>query len=288
MKISLLHPATFKLDGGAMFGIIPKPLWERKIKPDELNRISMSLRVVLIETKNKKILIDTGIGDYHGEKFDTQFDVKGQKSPLESSLKAAGLKIEDITDIILTHLHFDHAGGLGAGEQNHERVFPQAQIHVHKKHFEYSLNPTQRDKGSFQIKFFRPLLEQYKEEGKLNLLEGDSGVIIDDEGEIIEFMESFGHTPHMIHPIFAGHIYMADLVPMSHHVNIPWVMGYDMEPGTTTIYKEKFYKTIMKNDLTMIFEHDIDTWGGKLGVDDKGRYALSTPMKSSKEIVERI
>lgn len=288
MKVSLLHPATFKLDGGAMFGIIPRPLWERKIKPDELNRINMSLRVVLIETSHKKILIDTGIGDYHGEKFEGQFDVKGPKSPLVTALKNAGLEPGDITDIILTHLHFDHVGGLGEGTEEHKRIFPDATIHTHAKHYEYAKKPTQRDQGSFQTKFFLPLLEEYAKEGKLKLLEGDGGVIIEDGDEKIEYLTSFGHTPYMIHPIFNGHIYMADLVPMSHHVNVPWVMGYDMEPGTTTVYKEKFYERIMKDDLTMIFEHDMDTWGGKLEVDERGRYGLAQPQASSKEMVERI
>lgn len=288
MKISLLHPATFKLDGGAMFGIIPKPLWEKKIKADELNRIHMSLRVVLIETEHKKILIDTGIGDYHGEKFEEQFAVRGPSSPLEQALDEAGVKAEEITDIILTHLHFDHVGGLGKGTDQHERIFPQATLHVHKSHYAYAQAPTQRDKGSFQSNYFLPLLKQYEAEGKIHFLEGEEGVALKDGNDVVEFMTSFGHTPHMIHPVFNGFIYMADLVPMSHHVNVPWVMGYDMEPGTTTLYKEKFYDTIIKDDLTMIFEHDIDTWGGKLKVDDKGRFALENPRASSKAIVERI
>lgn len=289
MKISLLHPATFKLDGGAMFGIIPKPLWEKKIKADEFNRIPMSLRVVLLETTNKKILIDTGIGDYHGEKFDQQFAVSGPSSPLESALKSAGVKAEEITDIILTHLHFDHVGGLGK-EQNgkQERIFPQAKIHVHGKHFEYAKNPTKRDQGSFQSHYFLPLLEEYEKEGKINFLDGANGQVLEDAGETIEFLTSFGHTPHMIHPIFAGHIYMADLVPMSHHINIPWVMGYDMEPGTTTLYKEKFYQKILEENLTMIFEHDIDTWGSKLSKDEKGRYCVSEAKTSSKALAEKI
>lgn len=288
MKVSLLHPSTFKLDGGAMFGIIPKPLWERKIKADELNRIPMSLRVVLIETAKKKILIDTGIGDYHGEKFDKQFAVTGNKSPLVKALKETGVEPDQITDIILTHLHFDHVGGLGQGAENHERIFPLATIHVHKKHYEYAKNPTKRDSGSFQKKYFVPLMEQYISEGKVNFLESEQGTILGDGDEEIKFLVSFGHTPHMIHPIFKDYIYMADLVPMSHHINVPWVMGYDMEPGTTTVYKEKFYDYIQKYDLTMIFEHDLDTWGGKLAIDEKGRFSLNNPKTSNRKIAEQI
>ncbi|MEX0798009.1 MAG: MBL fold metallo-hydrolase [Bacteriovoracaceae bacterium] len=292
MKVSLLHPATFKLDGGAMFGIIPKPLWERKIKPDELNRIHMSLRVVLLETRNKKILIDTGIGDYHGEKFERQFAVSGNKSPLENSLKEAGVSPGEITDIILTHLHFDHVGGLGKGANNHQRVFPNATVHLHQKHYEYAKAPTQRDGGSFHSSYFVPLLEKYEKENKLHFLQDphqdQEREILRDGDESVNFLTSFGHTPYMVHPIFNGYIYMADLVPMSHHLNIPWVMGYDIEPGTTTIFKEKFYKHILKNDLAMIFEHDMDIWGGKLGMDDKKRFILEKPYKSSGAAVERL
>lgn len=286
MRVTLLHPSTFRLDGGAMFGIIPKPLWERKIEPDKFNRIPMSLRVVLIETKNRKILVDTGIGDYHGKKFDSQFDIQGPDSPLERALEAAGVRAADITDIILTHLHFDHVGGLGKGESGLEGIFPQAKIHLHKKHYEYAQSPTQRDKGSFQSQYFMPLLKDYESEEKLHFVEGEKGVVLEDDGDQVEFLASFGHTPHMIHPIFHGYIYMADLVPMSHHVNIPWVMGYDMEPGTTTIYKEHFYKTIMEKNLTMIFEHDMDIWGGELAKDAKGKYALKNPRPSQKRLAE--
>src|SRR5262245_15690564 len=113
-KYFILHPAVFKLDGGAMFGIIPKPLWSKQIPADELNRIQMSLRVMLIQTKTKNILVDTGIGDYHGEKFDDRFGVVGPKNPLIEKLeKQFNLKPENITDLIITHLHFDHVGGLG-------------------------------------------------------------------------------------------------------------------------------------------------------------------------------
>ena len=283
MKISLIHPSLFKLDGGAMFGIIPKPVWEKKIKADSQNRIEMSLRVVLIETQNKKILIDTGIGDYHSEKFNDQFGITVTKEPLKDALKNTSLQCEDITDVILTHLHFDHVGGLGDSEKP---LFKNATIHVHEKHYEYALSPTLRDSGSFHSFNFKPLLESYKKNGQLNFISQNEGVIIDDQGEKVEFMTSFGHTPYMIHPIFNNFIYMADLVPMSHHIRLPWVMGYDIEPGTTTIYKEKFYNVILKRDLTMIFEHDVDTWGGKLMINEKGQYQLKNPQSSKKHKIE--
>lgn len=288
MKTTLLHPATFKLDGGAMFGIIPKPLWEQKIQPDEFNRINMSLRVVLFETKNKKILVDTGIGDYHTEKFIEQFDIKYQDKPLIKALEELDLKPEDITDIILTHLHFDHVGGLGDGENGQELIFKNAIVHTHKKHFEYSQKATMRDAGSFHTDRFLPLLDKYKKLGQLNFVEGNEGKIIIDGEDFISFKTSFGHTPYMIHPYTDEYIYMADLVPMRHHVHLPWVMGYDIEPGTTTIYKEEFYQFILAHNLCMIFEHDDDIWGGKLKIDEKNRTILANNLTSNHNIVQRV
>lgn len=287
MRVSLIHPSLFKLDGGAMFGIIPKPLWEKKIKPDEFNRIEMSLRVVLIETQNKKILIDTGIGDYHSEKFNQQFSITNLQNPLVHILEhSASIRPEQITDIILTHLHFDHVGGLGGGKDGKEILFPNATVHLHQKHYEYSLHPTLRDGGSFHSHIFNDLLDFYKKNGQLNLLENECGTIFSDENEQIKFRCSFGHTPYMIHPIFNKFIYMADLVPMSHHVKLPWVMGYDIEPGVTTVFKQKFYDDIIKDNLTMIFEHDVQTWGGKIKLTDNNQFELIDIKNSSKKDFE--
>lgn len=288
MKTTLLHPATFKLDGGAMFGIIPKPLWEKKIKPDNFNRIKMSLRVVLFQTENKNILVDTGIGDYHAQKFNEQFDIQGKETPLIEALKNIGLEPDDITDIILTHLHFDHVGGLGQGENGVGIIFKNATVHIHKEHFAYSQNATLRDAGSFHTKTFLPLIDYYSVESQLNLVDGQEGVLIQDGDDKICYKISFGHTPYMLHPYSNKFIYMADLVPMEHHLHLPWVMGYDIEPGTTTKFKEKFYEFILKNDLSMIFEHDDAVCGGKLSYDTKGRPMLVDKLISTGETAQRI
>ncbi len=291
MKKYILHPAQFKLDGGAMFGIIPKPLWSKNIIADELNRIPMSLRVVYLETAKRKILIDTGIGDYHGDKFNTQFAIEGSSSPLESILQNdLNINADEITDIIITHLHFDHVGGLGTGADGTTPIFKNATIHLHQQHWEYSKKATVRDKGSFHSHTFEPLLAYYQSHNQLHLLteEGGIGVILEDNDEKIEYKVSFGHTPYMVHPIFDGFIYMADLVPMQHHIRIPWVMGYDIEPGITTEYKQKFYQYIIDNKLKMIFEHDQDVWGGPLGLNEKNQFILTEKMRSNKTTFQEL
>lgn len=264
-RYAILHPAVFKLDGGAMFGIIPKPLWSKLIPPDELNRIQLSLRVMLIQTKNRNILVDTGIGDYHGEKFDDRFGVIGPKNPLLEALdKNLKLKVSDITDLIVTHLHFDHVGGLGHQAEEHANVFPNATLHIHRQHYDYALNPTMRDTGSFHSQYFRPLVEKAEKAGKVHWLDSEEGLILEDEGDKISFKCSHGHTPHLVHPFDEKFIYMADLVPTSAHIPVPWVMGYDISPGRTTVDKVNFYNFIMERNLTMIFEHDMKVWGAKI------------------------
>ena len=289
MKVSLIHPTSFKLDGGAMFGIIPKPLWSKKIKPDDLNRIEMSLRVVFIETENKKILTDTAIGDYHPDKFNQQFEIKNTDSPLLNILNNEfNIAADEVTDVILTHLHFDHVGGLGSGKDGKTPLFPNATIHLHQDHLEYAKNPTLRDRGSFQSHFFLPLLDYYQNKSAVNFVNGDEGIILSDGDKKIQFKTSHGHTPYMIHPIFGDYIYMADLVPMSHHIKLPWVMGYDIEPGVTTIFKKKFYDDIIKKNLIMIFEHDTKIWGGRVGINEKSQYYLTQEYKSNQLYVETI
>ncbi len=263
-----LEPARFKLDGGAMFGIIPKPLWSKVHPADEQNRIELALRLILIkDQKNKKnILIDTGIGDYHGEKFDARFGILGPGSPLELALKEADLLPTDITDLIISHLHFDHVGGIGKSLNGQMiPVLPNAIIHLHQKHYEYSKNPTERDTGSFQIEYFEPVLEWYLERKQVHFVDGMEGDILPG----IKFKCSMGHTPYLLHAYDEKFIYMADLIPTSNHVHIPWVMGYDISPGVTTQDKKHFLSFIKDHALTMIFEHDPLYYGSTIKENDK-------------------
>lgn len=264
-KYFVLHPAVFKLDGGAMFGIIPKPLWSKAIPADELNRIQLSLRVMFIQMGKRNILIDTGIGDYHGEKFDGRFGILGPKNPLVQILQEkCGLKPEDITDLIVTHLHFDHVGGLGHHSNDHKEVFPRATLHIHRDHFNYALHPTARDTGSFQSQYFLPLIQKADQEGRVHWVSGEDGELLREGADALRFKCSQGHTPFLLHPYDEKFIYMADLVPTSHHVPIPWVMGYDIAPGRTTQDKKEFYQFIVEKNLTMVFEHDLKIWGAQI------------------------
>lgn len=281
-KYYVLHPAVFKLDGGAMFGIIPKPLWSKAIEADDQNRIQLSLRVMLIRTTHRNILIDTGIGDYHGDKFDNRFGVEGNKNPLIQILKENfNLDASDITDLIISHLHFDHIGGLGH-ETPHQLLFPNSVIHVHRQHYDYALNPTDRDAGSFHVQYFKQLLDAADAKGNLHWVEGNEGVILEDGADKISFKCSWGHTPYLLHAYDENFIYMADLVPTAHHIPIPWVMGYDISPGQTTKDKKDFYEFIAAENKTMVFEHDIDTWGATIEV-KKGQPEILTKLQATHE-----
>jgi glyoxylase-like metal-dependent hydrolase (beta-lactamase superfamily II) len=260
-KYYSIEPARFKLDGGAMYGIIPKPLWHKVNPADEMNRIELALRLVLIETPTRKILIDTGIGDYHGEKFDSRFGVVGSTSPLEKALASINLVPDDITDLVISHLHFDHVGGIGKiVNSKMEPVLKKAMLHLHKSHYEYSHAPTERDAGSFHVDFFEPVIKWYEEHSQIHWVEGMDGVVLPG----LNFKCSMGHTPFLLHAYDDKFIYMADLIPTSNHVNIPWVMGYDIAPGRTTIDKKEFLEFITKENLTMIFEHDPLYYGCKV------------------------
>jgi glyoxylase-like metal-dependent hydrolase (beta-lactamase superfamily II) len=273
-----IEPARFRLDGGAMFGIIPKPLWNKVHPADEQNRIDLALRLVLIKNGNKNILIDTGIGDYHGDKFDARFDIRGEKSPLEKALALAGLTPADITDLIISHLHFDHVGGIGKLVDNKmEPVLKNATIHLHADHFAYSKNPTKRDEGSFQINYFLPVLEWYKNNNQLHLITGMEGEIFPG----MNFLCSMGHTPYLMHAYDDKIIYMADLIPTSNHVHIPWVMGYDIAPGVTVKDKEYFLKFIADKKLTAIYEHDPIFYGSKIIQNEKGEFAVGEKYASN-------
>lgn len=285
-KYSLLQPAKFRLDGGAMFGIIPRPLWNKVAPSDSQNRIDLALRLWVIESGEKVILVDTGIGDYHGKKFEERFDVRGKPSPLKLALNEIGLNPADITDLIISHLHFDHVGGIGEMiDDEMVPVFENANLHLHKSHYEYSLSPTERDGGSFHVKNYLPIIESYENKSKVIWHEDEEGEFFNlEDGNSLRYKCSFGHTPWLMHPYDNKMIYLADLIPTSNHVHIPWVMGYDINPGVTTKYKREFLKFIVEKDLILIYEHDPLFWGSKIVPHEKKSFEANSRFEAKDDI----
>ncbi|MCB0743303.1 MAG: MBL fold metallo-hydrolase [Ignavibacteriae bacterium] len=251
-NLTVLETGTFALDGGAMFGIIPKPLWQKTNLADEKNRITLGARCLLLETDNRKILVDTGLGKNWDEKFNSIYDVNHQNFDLIKSLDKKGINPSQITDVILTHLHFDHTGGSTKIENGKfVPTFQNAKYYVQQKHYDWAINPSDRDKGSFIGHTFQPLVDA----GVLYFTKGDS--FFDDE---IQFLTINGHTIYQqmlkISDSSNTFLFCADLIPTMYHIPIPYVMGYDIQPLETVAEKQKILKSAVDENWKMIFEHD--------------------------------
>ena len=264
-KLSVVNTGYFRLDGGAMFGIIPKNLWGKTNPPDDQNRIKLATRNLLLEKGEKKILVDTGMGYKWDEKAKKIYDIDPQKNSIEISLNEFNLKPEDITDVILTHLHFDHTGGSTKSENGKiVPAFPKAKYFVQKKNFEWAMNPSDRDKGSYIKDNFEPLYE----EGMLNLLSDEK---FDDE---IDFIVVNGHTfGQQLLKISDSKntiLYCGDLFPTTSHIPLPYVMGYDLQPLITITEKKKILPAAVDENWKLFFEHDPETVLATIVNTDKG------------------
>lgn len=251
-ELHVLETGTFGLDGGAMFGIIPKPLWNKSNPADEQNRITLNARNLLLISDSRKILIDTGLGGGWDEKFVKIYRLDQSKSTASSSLEKIGIKLGDITDVLLTHLHFDHTGGstiLMDGKWI--PTYPNAKYYVQKRHFEWAVNPSERDRGSFIRDRFMPV----HDEGLLHFIDGD--VPFDDE---IDFITINGHTFFQqmikIHDNSNTILYCGDLFPCTSHIPLPYVMGYDLQPLITVQEKKKILPKAVEENWKLFFEHD--------------------------------
>lgn len=268
-KLHSVQTGLFKLDGGAMFGVVPKNLWQKTNPSDDQNRIDMCTRALLLDNGKKKILIDTGIGYKLSGKVNKIYDVDFSNDTMEKNLQKINLSKNDITDIILTHLHFDHAGGNTYYDEENklQMSFPNAIYHVQKKQFEWAMNPTERDRASFFPENYKPL----EEKKVLNLLNEEHKL-----DEFITLIPVNGHTNHMqLIKISDGNetlIYVADLIPTAGHIPAPYIMGYDLFPLTTLEEKQKYLKDISDNDWTVFFEHDPHNECVKIGSNDKGYF----------------
>ena len=252
MKIYPIETGNFKLDGGAMFGVVPKTIWQKTNPADANNRISMGMRSLLIEDGNRLILIDTGLGNKQSDKFFSHFDLYGNFS-LETSLAQHGFHKDDITDVFLTHLHFDHCGGVI--EFNKDRTllqpaFKNAKFWSNKKHWYWATKPNTREKASFLSENILPI----KESGQLTFVENP----IEQLGFDIFLVD--GHTEQQMLPVLNYKektiVFVADLLPTIGHIPLPYVMGYDTRPLLTLNEKESFLNEATYNNYYLFLEHD--------------------------------
>lgn len=252
------------LDGGAMFGIIPKPLWEKTNPADEVNRVTLATRNLLLVGDSKKILIDTGMGNKWDEKSRNIFRIDENLS-LEKALMQKGFSFDEITNVILTHLHFDHTGG-STIFQNEKLIpaFPNATYHVQKQNFNWALNPTDRDRGSYLKENFEPLAR----EGVLNLLTENYF----DENISFEIINghTFGQQMVKISDGSKTVLYCADLLPFVSHIRLPYIMAYDLQPLVTLAEKKKFLKQALDENWILYFGHDPEYAAVTLKHSDKG------------------
>ncbi len=253
MKLHTIDTGMFKLDGGAMFGVVPKSLWQKLNTPDANNLCTWAMRCMLIEDGKQLILIDTGLGNKQDEKFFSYYEPHGDDT-LEKSLKKLGFSKDDITDVILTHLHFDHCGG--AIERNGNGVlqpsFKKATYWSHKEHWQWATNPNPREKASFLKENILPI----QESGQLKFTDGSSNEV----NPSITLKSVSGHTESMFIPhIKAGEntiVYCADLLPSMAHIPLPYVMAYDTRPLLTLDEKKVVLDDAAANGHFLFFEHD--------------------------------
>lgn len=253
MQLYSIDTELFKLDGGAMFGVVPKVLWNKANPADENNLCSWAMRLLLVEDGDRLILIDTGIGNKQDEKFFGHYHLHGEDT-LDRSLAKHGFHRDDITDVFLTHLHFDHCGG-AIIRQNDKLVpaFSRATYWSNEDHWKWATEPNAREKASFLKENILPILES----GQLKFIEHKEGIPFTDH---ISIRFVGGHTDAMMLPEITWKgktiVYMADLLPGTFHIPLPWIMAYDMFPMKTLREKEAFLKQALENDYILYFEHD--------------------------------
>ncbi len=279
MNLFSIETGNFKLDGGAMFGVVPKALWEKTNPADNKNRIDMSARCLLIEDNKKLILVDAGLGDKQSERFFSHYSRWGD-STLASSLNAKGFSPDDITDVFFTHLHFDHCGG--ATKREGDKIVPtfkNAKFWCSKSHWEWAtVSPNPREKASFLEENLLPL----KESGQLNLFDSNEDGFCPDLG--FDLLLFDGHTEKMALPkiIYKNNtiLFASDLVPTAGHIPIPYLMGYDIRPLVTMEEKERVLENAVKNNVLLFMQHDPHNELVVLKKAEKGvRFDSSTSLK---------
>ena len=252
MNLHVIDTGHFKLDGGAMFGVVPKALWNRHQPADENNRCTWAMRCLLIEAHGRVILIDTGMGNKQDDRFRSHFEPHGE-GDLLASIARAGYTREEITDVVLTHLHFDHCGGAVQKRPNGdlELTFPNAIHWSEENHWKWATDPNPRERASFLKENILPI----QESGMLRFVNDDTEIIPE-----LWFAIADGHTHGMLIPhLEIGEetlVFMADLLPSPTHIPLAWVMGYDIDPLQTIREKEAFLAEAAENNFILFYEHD--------------------------------
>lgn len=274
MKLYTINTGYFKLDGGAMFGVVPKSMWNKINPADENNMCTWALRCLLIEDGNRLILIDNGIGNKQDAKFFAHYYLHGNDT-LDGSLAKHGFHRDDITDVILTHLHFDHCGGSIIREGDKlVPAFKNATYWSNEAHWQWATHPNDREKASFLKENILPI----QESGQLKFISASESST--DKLPYASFSDSIsiryvnGHTSAMMLPQISYKdktlVYMADLLPSAGHIPIPYVMAYDMFPLTTLQEKKSFLSEAVENNFVLFFEHDAQTECCDLQMTEKG------------------
>jgi glyoxylase-like metal-dependent hydrolase (beta-lactamase superfamily II) len=276
MKLSILETGKFKLDGGAMFGVVPKRMWEKLHPADENNLCTWQMRCLLVEDGDRKILIDTGVGHKQDEKFRKHF-YPHDDIDFDVALKKIGLTKDDITDVLLTHFHFDHVGGALERSSSGQLVpvFPNAMYWTNQVHYDWAYNTNAREAASFLKENFVPL----KEMGILSFIDVQQGISFSD-AITLDFVN--GHTEAMMIPnihLPSGNtiIYTADLIPSHNHVPLPYIMAYDMKPLETLKEKQALHDKATDGKHFLFFEHDLDIACGSIIKNESGRVVFDKP-----------
>jgi glyoxylase-like metal-dependent hydrolase (beta-lactamase superfamily II) len=272
-----IETSRFALDGGAMFGVVPQVIWRKTNPPDEFNRISMVTRSLLIQGEGKNILVDTGNSNKIAKRFQDIYKIDFTSVNLISSLQKHNISPSDITDVILTHLHFDHAGSSTYNDNGIIKpTFPNAKYYVQKDHLKLALNPTERDRASFLHEDFVPL----QEHGVMELVEGEFEIF---PGIYLILVHGHTNSQQLMKVsddkntmLFAG-----DLIPMSAHVPLPFIMGYDLRPLITLEEKKKILGPAYEEKWAIFFEHDPNIIAGTVTSNEKG-FIFESPIQLDK------
>jgi glyoxylase-like metal-dependent hydrolase (beta-lactamase superfamily II) len=274
-KLTMLNGGNFRLDGGAMHGVVPKTLWSKLVSCDALNRCEYATRCLLIEAAGKRVLVETGNGDKFSPRLKDIYGINHDRS-VEHALRDVGLSPDDIDFVVMTHMHFDHSGGTtrySTSGSGLAPVFRRAKHVVQKREWEDATHPHERNQASYLQENVAPLGEA----GLLQLVDGEAEIVPG-----VRVIPTPGHT--------AGHqsvligewdpgapkaLFLGDVVPTAVHVKLPWVMGYDLDPARTVETKRALFTRAVQEDWLLLWGHDKDNAGGRLGVDKDGNFVVT-------------